>query len=205
MVCSPASGATILADASSFSSTATVTNFSEVCCTITSDVSVAGVTISAVGGDGDIRILRLKSEVRVGDQEQTALVHTLNDEDFSASDLLFVFDQPVNKIGFEMVTQDNLDLTLSTNDNNVVEAFTLTRNAGGEEFVFYGFETVNPFDRLLIEIQDIHHGEWYFDNLRYETVGAVPLPAALPLFLSGLAGLGLMGWRSRRHKREPLR
>jgi hypothetical protein len=29
-------------------------------------------------------------------------------------------------------------------------------------------------------------------------VAAVPLPAALPLFLSALAGLGLMGWRRRR-------
>ncbi len=28
-------------------------------------------------------------------------------------------------------------------------------------------------------------------------VSAVPLPAALPLFLSALAGLGLMGWRRR--------
>jgi len=28
-------------------------------------------------------------------------------------------------------------------------------------------------------------------------VAPVPLPAALPLFLSALAGLGLMGWRRR--------
>ncbi len=33
---------------------------------------------------------------------------------------------------------------------------------------------------------DVTHGN--------DTVYAVPLPAALPLFLSALAGLGLMGW-----------
>ena len=34
-------------------------------------------------------------------------------------------------------------------------------------------------------------------NLNPVHVSAVPLPAALPLFLSALAGLGLMGWRRR--------
>jgi hypothetical protein len=32
---------------------------------------------------------------------------------------------------------------------------------------------------------------------RADAVSPVPLPAALPLFLSALAGLGLMGWRRR--------
>jgi hypothetical protein len=32
------------------------------------------------------------------------------------------------------------------------------------------------------------------------TISAVPLPATLPLFASGLAGLGLLGWRRKRLK-----
>ncbi len=35
----------------------------------------------------------------------------------------------------------------------------------------------------------------YANSTQTLTLTAVPLPAALPLFLSTLAGLGLMGWR----------
>jgi hypothetical protein len=31
-----------------------------------------------------------------------------------------------------------------------------------------------------------------------EIIGQTPLPAALPLFASGLAGLGLLGWHRKR-------
>ena len=36
-----------------------------------------------------------------------------------------------------------------------------------------------------------------FDNLSV-TITQTPLPAALPLFATGLAGLGLLGWRRKR-------
>ena len=38
-----------------------------------------------------------------------------------------------------------------------------------------------------------------FNNITTSSsVSAVPLPAALPLFASGLVGLGLLGWRRKR-------
>jgi hypothetical protein len=40
----------------------------------------------------------------------------------------------------------------------------------------------------------------YLDNVRIDTA-AVPLPAALPLFASGLAAFGLLGWSRRRNTR----
>jgi hypothetical protein len=32
------------------------------------------------------------------------------------------------------------------------------------------------------------------------TVGAVPIPPALPLFATGLVGLGLLAWRRKRRR-----
>ena len=41
--------------------------------------------------------------------------------------------------------------------------------------------------------------DWDFDWTRFEVQqSAAPLPAALPLFASGLGGLGLLGWRRKR-------
>ena len=53
-------------------------------------------------------------------------------------------------------------------------------------------------DSFALKIQG---GPYINGNDSYQLPGmpsAVPVPAALPLFLSALAGLGLMGWRRRR-------
>lgn len=51
------------------------------------------------------------------------------------------------------------------------------------------------FDKIVIDLDETGGPEVY-DNLTYHS--PVPLPAALPLFLAALAGLGLFGWRRRR-------
>jgi hypothetical protein len=52
----------------------------------------------------------------------------------------------------------------------------------------------------LTQTQDGQTFDAIFDNLSV-TVNQTPLPAALPLFASGLGGLGLLGWRRKRKRK----
>ncbi len=57
--------------------------------------------------------------------------------------------------------------------------------------------TATGSDTLTIGFQD-NPGYIAFDNVSVTSVSATPLPAALPLFASGLGGLGLLGWRKKK-------
>ena len=58
----------------------------------------------------------------------------------------------------------------------------------------------------LVELLDVAafnlpgHGGWFDNGINAGgvEVAATPLPAALPLFATGLGGLGLLGWRRKR-------
>jgi hypothetical protein len=64
--------------------------------------------------------------------------------------------------------------------NNGVSALSIEPN---NEFAFY-------FDDLFAPPSSWFEGTW--------TVSQTPIPAALPLFATGLGGLGLLGWRRKR-------
>jgi hypothetical protein len=48
--------------------------------------------------------------------------------------------------------------------------------------------------------QDFDMTDWV-DNVAFDVPVATPLPAALPLFATGIGGLGLLGWRRKRKAR----
>ncbi len=58
--------------------------------------------------------------------------------------------------------------------------------------IHFGYLRANTNTSLTLQVVTMHG----IDNWSV-IVNPVPLPAALPLFLSALAGLGLLGWRRR--------
>jgi hypothetical protein len=67
----------------------------------------------------------------------------------------------------------------------------------GLEHSFFGFTTTNGdvITRIVFDM----NGWWEtVDNMQFGTVSAVPLPAALPLFLTVLAGMGALRWWRKR-------
>ena len=62
-----------------------------------------------------------------------------------------------------------------------------------------------PYSTWLINSVTISVGGWSTDQTHTDVISEIdlpgtptPLPAALPLFISGLGALGLLGWRRKR-------
>jgi hypothetical protein len=100
----------------------------------------------------------------------------------------------------------NFSLTLTAvisggtfNGDSVFSVFSPTTNKTGG---FIGFEGLDPTG-LSETVYDQHSGSTSTVNgeladIDIGTPPATPLPAALPLFGTGLGVLGLLGWRRKR-------
>jgi hypothetical protein len=80
-------------------------------------------------------------------------------------------------------------------------SFTIT-NPDLSFFSSYRSESISfigsDFDELTIQAAS-DPGFWYIDDVSVvQEITAVPLPAALPLFATGIGGFGLLGWRRKR-------
>jgi hypothetical protein len=96
----------------------------------------------------------------------------------------------------------NTQLTLQAFDaSNAVVATTLSTFA--QNFVSSGnppnnFLSLSGLNITKITITgDPAGGSFVLDDLSFTAATATPLPAALPLFATGIGGLGLLGWRRR--------
>ena len=82
-------------------------------------------------------------------------------------------------------------------DEDFIGMRTLTLLVSGITSITFGtIGLLTPDDPT--DFDGLGLGGIYADNLTFTRTPAVPLPAALPLLLTGLGGLGFIGWRRKR-------
>ncbi len=111
----------------------------------------------------------------------------------------FTFDTPITAFGIDLSDfNDDLQRTqVSILGQTILPPVT----QGRLQRTFLGFISDMAFSSVTFEVLDVPFGEGAgIDNLTYgvAAVNDIPLPAAFPLFLAGLAGIGAVGWRRKR-------
>ena len=87
----------------------------------------------------------------------------------------FSFDAPIRAIAWDQTsTANNVSITVGGD----------TVNLGNARF--FGLVAAEPFDTFVLSGID---GAFGLDNIEFETVAAVPVPAALSLLLAGLGAV----------------
>jgi hypothetical protein len=117
--------------------------------------------------------------------------------------MVLTFSGPDKVVGFGTWVFDN--------NTGSAESFTLTANAQtspvldgnpGLEHGIDGFLAVTDGDgiaQVIIHKISVGNGIYFeLDHMQIATESAVPLPAALPLFATGLGVAGLAGWRRKK-------
>ena len=105
-----------------------------------------------------------------------------------------LFSSDVNAAAFSWRTIRNTQTTFSAYNNNVlVEEFTAPTNVSLTSGRYFGFQDI-VFDEIRLSIAHANN-EFTLDNLEF--VSAIPVPAAVWLFASGLLGLAGFAWRSK--------
>jgi len=103
--------------------------------------------------------------------------------------------QPANAFGFFAYDTDGENVTIAFDDGSVQE-FMIATAMGTEDNLFWGITGLGANITSVTITADDTPGFSYWDN--FVVGAAVPVPAALPLFLSGLAVFGFVARRRAR-------
>ena len=103
----------------------------------------------------------------------------------------------ITKTGGGLFDFNSIEMAISWYDSNPAETISIN----GNPFALSQLLTTYNFNLLgvsSVSITGFDSGYWVADNINVNSVSAVPLPAALPLFLTGLAGVAALSRRRRR-------
>jgi hypothetical protein len=113
---------------------------------------------------------------------------------FGGDSVTVTFPSPITAFGvFFNVNADSGNYGLNTSVGNVSTGST---SFDTSTFVFDGITSATAFSSVTFFSTSSSSGSYNIPEIEYVT--ATPLPAALPLFASGLGALGLFGWRRKR-------
>ena len=104
----------------------------------------------------------------------------------------------VTEAAFAFLTNPGTSMFRALLSGTEIQAFTAETSLASNAFpgTWFGF-TGFTFDAIEV-VPGGTNQAFRLDNLQYSEVAPVPLPAALPLFGTGLGILGFLGWRRRR-------
>jgi hypothetical protein len=98
--------------------------------------------------------------------------------------------------GYGGTPPDNLLFYPASSSHQVdLAGISFDYGTGGAANIYHDLDTTNPFD-FLSDTDGAANVKVIFSASPEATI-ATPLPAALPLFATGVGGLGLLGWRRR--------
>lgn len=116
-----------------------------------------------------------------------------SDNNFFPPVYSMLFDENVLAAGFHFIANEDTTTTFQAFlSGSLVDQFALVADRSRGEDNFFGFEGI-LLDEIRFSITEVG---FVLDNLQFVT--AVPLPATLPLYGTGLAIMGFIGWR-RKH------
>jgi hypothetical protein len=122
----------------------------------------------------------------------------------SPSVVTFTFNSPLHSFGIYIAGLGTLapgSTTFSISNSNGFSADLYTNYSGTttsfDTPLFAGLISDTRFTSVSLAGTEIGDGV-FLDDLYYGHAPTTPLPTTLPLFATGIGGLGLLGWRRKR-------